>query len=101
MEPGITDHPEQARFEIREDGELAGFVVYRRNGDEITLLHTETARGFRGRGVAGRLVNGVLDLAAKEGLAVIPRCPFVRDWIDDHPGYADLVPDDRRAEFGL
>lgn len=101
MEPGVTDNREQARFEIREDGEVAGFVQYRRNGDEITLIHTETVRGFRGRGVAGRLVNGALDLAAKEGLRVIPRCPFVRDWIEDHPGYAGLVPEGRRAEFGL
>lgn len=101
MEPGVTDNPEQGRFEIHEDGELGAFVTYRRNGSEITFVHTETARGFRGRGVAGRLVNGALDLAAKEGLAVIPRCPFVRDWIDGHPGYAGLVPEGRRAEFGL
>jgi predicted GNAT family acetyltransferase len=101
MEPGVTDNPEQARFEIREDGQLAGFVQYRRNGNEITFTHTETVRGFRGRGVAARLVNGALDQAAKEGLRVIPRCPFVRDWIDGHPGYADLVPEGRRAEFGL
>jgi uncharacterized protein len=101
MEPDVTDHPEQARFEIREDGELAGFAQYRRTGDEITFVHTETDRRFRGRGMAGRLVNGALDQVAKQGLAVIPRCPFVRDWIADHPGYAELVPDARRAEFGL
>jgi hypothetical protein len=101
MEPGVTDNPEQARFEIHEDGEVAGFIIYRRNGSEITLVHTETARGFRGRGVAGRLVAGALDLAAEEGLAVIPRCPFVRDWIDEHREYAGLVPEGRRPEFGL
>ena len=101
MELGVTDNPEQARFEIREDGELAGFVQYRRNGDEITFIHTQTDRRFRGRGVAGRLVSAVLDAAGKEGLDVIPRCPFVRDWIDDHPEYLDLVPEDRRREFGL
>lgn len=101
MEPGVTDNQEQSRFEIHDDGELAGFITYRRNGNEITLVHTETVRGFRGRGVAGRLVTGALDLAAKEGLAVIPRCPFVRDWLDEHPDYAGLVPEGRRAQFGL
>jgi uncharacterized protein len=101
MTDNVTDHPEQARFEIRQDGELAGFVRYRKDGDEITFLHTETDRRFRGQGVAGRLVQSVLDQVAKEGLAVIPRCPYVRDWIEDHPDYAELVPDGRRAEFGL
>jgi predicted GNAT family acetyltransferase len=27
---------------------------------------------------------------------VIPRCPFVRGWIERHPEYADLVADDER-----
>ena len=26
---------------------------------------------------------------------------YVLGWIGDHPGYADLVPEGRRDEFGL
>jgi hypothetical protein len=101
MEPGVTDNTEQARFEIREDGELAGFAAYRRKGDQITFTHTETDRRFRGRGVAGRLVSAALDEARRQGLEVFPSCPFVREWIAGNPGYADLVPEARRGEFGL
>ena len=32
---------------------------------------------------------------------MIPVCPFVRAYIAGHPEYLDLVPEDRRAEFGL
>jgi hypothetical protein len=101
MEPGVTDNAEQERFEIREDGELAGFTRYRRKGKEITFTHTETDRRFRGRGVAARLVSAALDEARRQGLEVIPSCPFVRSWIAENPGYADLVPAARRDEFGL
>ena len=35
------------------------------------------------------------------GLAVLPYCPYVKSWIKKHPEYTDLVPEDRRGEFGL
>jgi uncharacterized protein len=101
MEPSVTDNAGQARFEIREDGELAGFVQYRRSGDEIAFTHTETDRRFRGRGLAARLVSAALGKAREQNLAVLPYCPFVRDWIAEHPEYADLVPESRREDFGL
>jgi hypothetical protein len=34
-------------------------------------------------------------------MAVLPYCPFVRNWISGHREYADLVPPDRRQQFGL
>jgi predicted GNAT family acetyltransferase len=101
MELEVADHPEQERFEIRADGELAGFVDYRLHDGEIELLHAETLTHFRHRGFAGQLVQFSLDAGRARQLAVLPYCPFVRRWIADHPEYADLVPEDRRPYFGL
>jgi uncharacterized protein len=28
-------------------------------------------------------------------------CPFVRSFVERHPEYIDLVPEQRRDEFGL
>jgi uncharacterized protein len=97
----VEDHPERSRYEIEVDGERGGFVQYRRSGRELTLIHTETDPRFRGRGLAGHLIAAVLDEARRHGVAVIPLCPFVRSFIADHPGYADLVPAARHAEFGI
>jgi predicted GNAT family acetyltransferase len=101
MELRVTDNPDQSRVEIRADGELAGFLTYRLRDGELALLHTETDHRFRGYGVAGRLVQSVLDSARERHLAVLPYCPFVRSWMDEHPEYTDLIPKDRRAHFGL
>ena len=101
MEPSVTENAEQARFEIRVDGELAGFAQYHRSEEEIAFTHTETNRRFRGHGLAGRLVSAALDSAREQDLAVLPYCPFVRGWIAEHPEYADLVPESRREDFGL
>ena len=101
MDLQVADNPAQAQFEIRTDGELAGFVQYRLRDGVIAFLHAETDPRFRSHGVAGTLIQSSLDSARERHLAVLPYCPFVRSWITEHPDYADLVPDDQRRIFGL
>ena len=101
MDLEVADNPDKARFEILADGELAGFVQYHLRGNEIALTHTETDDRFRGHGLAGRLVQSTLDAARERHLSVLPYCPYVRRWIAGHPAFVDLVPEDRRSEFGL
>jgi uncharacterized protein len=101
MELQVADNPEQERYEIRADGELAGFVQYHLRDGVIAFLHTEIDPRFRGHGVAGRLIQSSLDAARDRHLAVLPYCPFMRSWMADHPEYADLVPEDQRAAFHL
>ena len=101
MDVEVTDNPDKARFEILADGELAGFVLYHLRGNEIAFTHTETDDRFRGHGLASQLIRTALDNARARHLAVLPYCPFTRGWMEEHPDYADLVPAERRAQFGL
>ena len=101
MELQVADNPEQGQYEIRADGEIAGFVQYHLRDGVIAFLHTETDPRFRGQGVAGRLIRSSLEAARERHLAVLPYCPFVRRWMTEHPEYTDLVPEDKRAGFGL
>jgi hypothetical protein len=97
----VVDNPDAKRFEIRADGELAGFTEYRLHPKSIAFVHTEVDSRFEGRGLGSALVRSALDAARERGLAVLPHCPFVRRWISTHADYQDLVPTDKRAGFGL
>ena len=97
----VVDHPEAERYEVRVDGVLAGFARYQRGPGQISFTHTEIDDAFGGRGLAGRLARKSLDDALASGLSVLPFCPFYLGWIQKHPDYAGLVPENRRAEFGL
>lgn len=97
----IADNADEKRYEIRSDGELAGFLTYRLHSDLIELVHTEIDEEFEGRGLGSQLISFALDDARKRGLAVLPFCPFVNDYIQRHRQYVDLVPEGRRAEFEL
>lgn len=101
MDLQVADDPGQERFEIRADGELAGIVQYHLRGNEIAFTHTETGDRFRGQGIGSYLVRSTLDAVRQRNLAVLPYCPFVNRWMIEHHEYADLVPDDRRPQFGL
>ena len=50
----ISDHPEQARYEARLDGQLVGLAAYRLGEHVITFTHTEVDPDRQGQGSAGR-----------------------------------------------
>jgi predicted GNAT family acetyltransferase len=97
----VHDVPERERFEIEVDGALVGFVQYRRRPGTIAFVHTEIDPGHEGAGLGGILVSAALDEARREGVRVLPFCPFVRSYIERHSEYLELVPAERRAGFRL
>jgi predicted GNAT family acetyltransferase len=99
----VADNPGQEQFEISVDGERVGLAAYRlsRAKNLIAFIHTEIDPGHEGEGLGGRLAAAALDSARERGLAVLPFCPFIRGYIEKHPEYADLVPENQREEFGL
>lgn len=99
--PTVVDAPAAHRFEVWVDGAPAGFAEYRRRGGAVAFTHTVVEDGYAGGGVGSALVRGALDAVRAEGSSVLPFCPFVRGYIQRHPGYVDLVPAERRAQFGL
>jgi predicted GNAT family acetyltransferase len=97
----IADVPDRSRFEIRVDGEIAGFTEYRRAPELIAFVHTLIDPRFEGQGLASDLVRTALSSARSDGLVVFPFCPFVRTYVARHTEYLDLVPEDMRAKFDL
>jgi predicted GNAT family acetyltransferase len=90
----VRDNPEELRYELEVDGEVAGEIRYRLYPDRIVLVHTEVARALEGQGLASRLVADALDDIRVRRLRVVPVCPFVREYIRGHPEYDDLVTGD-------
>jgi len=102
-DPAVTvaDNPDQRRYEAHVGDELAGFVSYRAEPGHIALNHTKVDDPSEGQGVGSRLASFALDDARERRLAVLPFCPFVKAYIQRHREYAELVPAERRAGFGL
>ncbi len=86
----ISDNRTLHRFELVEDGYTA-FATYRRHGALITIAHVEAPPALRGKGTAGRLMEGIVAHARANGLKIEPQCSYAAIWLQRHPDSADLV----------
>ena len=101
METAIQRNAEQSRYELVVDDTVAGIVEYVEKDDYVELTHTEVDPSYEGEGLGSQLARAVLDSIRNDDRAMIPSCPFIRSYLKRHPEYVDLVPADRRSDFGL
>lgn len=87
----VHDNQVAQRYEARLDGTVVGYLDYRDRNGRRFLVHTEVDPALGGRGIGSRLAAGALSDARARNLPVVPRCPFVRAYLERHPEYADLV----------
>jgi predicted GNAT family acetyltransferase len=100
-DPEVVDDREQSRYEVHQGGETVAIADYVKQPGIVSFTHTETFAGHKGQGLAGRMIDRALRDAQAEQLQVMPFCSFVADYVGSHPEFLELVPADRRGEFGL
>ncbi len=98
-DPSVVHVPERTRWEVRVDGEVAGFTEYFVRNDRFVFVHTEIGDDFGGLGLGSILARGALDEVKATGSMLVPLCPFIRGWIDRHEEYRELVDDEMLAGF--
>ncbi|MER7759866.1 GNAT family N-acetyltransferase [Streptomyces sp. NPDC097619] len=89
----IRDDRAAGRLEAYEDGAVVGHVVYFVLAGEVPALvpvHTVVHEGHEGRGIAGDLVRTVYRNAEREGVPVVPLCPYAAAWAERHPEEAPV-----------
>ena len=86
----VVDETGSERFVLVEDGHTAE-LIYHVHGQRFTLIHTEVPDELEGRGIGGRLVRAALERARREGLTIVPKCPFARSWLERHRDELDGV----------
>ncbi|MEU2432702.1 GNAT family N-acetyltransferase [Streptomyces sp. NPDC007861] len=89
----IRDDRGQGRLEAYDDGVLAGHIAYfTMAGDPAALVavHTVVEPDQEGKGIAGSLVREFYAMAAREGVPVVPLCPYAAQWAERHPDEAPV-----------
>jgi len=86
------DGPQKGRYVARIEGiDTEGEIefTYPRPGI-ISANHTRVPEAMGGRGVAGALLNFMLEDARQTGFKIVPVCPYVRGHYAKHPEWSDL-----------
>ena len=88
----VTHDAAAHRFEADLGPDGVAYLAYAPAGDKvIDLLHTVVPDAAQGRGVGSELAAAAFDHARSAGLRVIPTCPFVAEWLREHPDMTNLV----------
>ncbi|GAB7192109.1 GNAT family N-acetyltransferase [Kineococcus sp. NUM-3379] len=92
MDVTVTDNADMHRYEGRVGGELAAVAEYSRAPRFLVFSHTEVLPGHEGRGIASVVVRRALDDVRRQGLSIVPLCPFVDRFVRKHADeYGELV----------
>ena len=92
--PTVINNEAEHRYETTVEGRVA-FAEYFVRGSVITFPHTLVPPALEGKGVGSALAKAALEGAKAGGLTVVPKCPFIRAYIDRHPEYEALVDPSR------
>ncbi len=68
------------------------YVEYTQDGAVLDFGHTFVPTALRGRGLAERVVRAGFEYARRQGLTVVPSCPYVSGaFLRRHPEWRTLV----------
>lgn len=90
MSHEVNDNTDRKRFELEVDGHIA-FANYRIDGDYLYINYVEAPEILRGTGAAGKLMEGMMQIARERNYRITPICSYAVSWLRRHQEYQDLL----------
>lgn len=90
MEYDIVNNTAASRYELEEQGHTA-YADYQLDGGTLRLDYVYAPPELRGKGTAGRLMEGILAEAREQGLRILPICGYAASWLKRHASVADII----------
>lgn len=88
----VRQVPERGQFSLLDGSREIGKAAYREYtvgaSPQRIFYHTVINPDFGGQGLGSILVTHALDQTVAAGIAPVPICPFIKDFITKHPEYA-------------
>ncbi|MDD2426511.1 MAG: GNAT family N-acetyltransferase [Eubacteriales bacterium] len=67
-------------------------VTYHFFRDDVIIVdETKTKEEFRGQGLARKVVISLIDWARKEGMKILPECPYASKVMRENDDYRDMI----------
>jgi uncharacterized protein len=89
--PTVADNPAESRYEMKVGEDLIGFAEYKLSEGHILFTYIEIDPVLQGRMLGSSLTAAALDDCRTRGLSVSATCPFIVDYLRNHPEYDDIT----------
>lgn len=87
----LIDNKESHRYEFHIGKNVPVIEYIKSKNGDIYLSHTEVPTALEGKGVGSQLVEKALKDIERQGLRLVPLCPFVAGYIHKHPEWRHIV----------
>ena len=87
----LKDDVHRQQYEFRIGNYTPKIEYIKSINGEIYLTHTEVPRELEGKGIGSQLVEKTLQDIERQGLRLVPLCPFVTAYIKKHPEWRRIV----------
>lgn len=57
----------------------------------VDVNHTFVDSSLRGQGIAGKLMEALIEELEARNLKAVPACSYAQNWFDKHPEYSSLI----------
>ncbi len=87
----IVINESKKRFESKV-GDLEAVLYFEVYEPQVWMLtHTLVPDPLKGKGLGSGLVTHVLEYCEKNNIRIIPECPFVQWYIEEHPEWKRIL----------
>lgn len=95
MEPfEVVHNQRENRFEVWVGADVA-YLDYDISSETIIFSHTFVPTVLEGKGIGSALAKVGFEYAHQNGLAVVPMCSFIREYMERHPEVRNLKNDSK------
>ncbi len=86
----LEESEAESTLSITLDGDRAVLSFRKRDG-EVEAIHTYTPSTHRGKGIAARLVEALIEYCRQKGLKIYPACPYVESYFEKRPDLRHML----------
>ena len=92
MEIKLEQTTTKGSFYIEDDGKRLAEMTFSKAGDKLIIIdHTEVSDVLRGKNAGKQLVAAGVEYARKNGVKILPLCPFAKSVFDKVEEYGDVL----------
>jgi predicted GNAT family acetyltransferase len=80
-------------FFVEREGVRLAEMTYSKtpDGKRLIIDHTDVSEALKGQGVGKQLVGRAVEWARRDGLTIMPLCPFAKATFDKTPDWQDVL----------
>lgn len=87
----LTDDGKRLLFSDDQDNFIGELAYDTTTDNEIIICqHVLVSDTYQGKGIGGKLILHLIDLAQQKHMKIYPLCPFAKKFFDTHPKYDEL-----------